>query len=121
MTYRTALKDTQDLYLVQFQIDNGLCVIDETKFETRDNVEIGIVKRVKYGTSYLNATIVGIGKYIVYLYINCIYNIVILLLHSYKGDKNTLSKIENNLLEQNKSKPNKRKVSKQIFFPIIVI
>ena len=119
MTYRTALKDTQDLYLVQFKIDNGLCVMEDTKFETKDNIEIGTVKRVKYGTSYLDATIVGIGKYIVYLHINCIYNIVILLLHFYKGDKKTLSKIENNLLEQKKSKPNKRKVGKSIF-PILL-
>ena len=72
MTYRTALKDTQDLYLVQFKIDNGLCMIEDTKFETKDNIQIGTVKRVKYGTSYLDATIVGIGKYIVYLHINYI-------------------------------------------------
>ena len=98
---------------MQFQIDNGLCVIDETKFETQDNIEIGIVKRVKYGTSYLNATLVGIGKYIVYLHINCMYNIAILLLHSYKGDKKTQSKIENNLLEQNKT--NEKSVGKSSF------
>ena len=68
------------MYLVQFKIDNGLCMIEDTKFETKDNVEIGTVKHVKYGTSYLDATIVGIGKYIVYLHINCIYNIVILFI-----------------------------------------
>ena len=47
-------------------------MIEDTKFETKDNIQIGTVKRVKYGTSYLDATIVGIGKYIVYLHINYI-------------------------------------------------
>ena len=95
---------------MQFKIDNGLCMIEDTKFETKDNIQIGTVKRVKYSTSYLDATIVGIGKYIVYLHINYVYNIIILLLRSCKGDKKTLSKIENNLLEQKISKTNKRKV-----------
>ena len=48
MTYRTALKETKELYLVQFQMDNDLKL-----------------KLVKYSSSHVESTIIGIGKYIV--------------------------------------------------------
>ena len=65
MTYRTALKETEDLYLVQFQMDNGLCIIDDGKFVDKNDLKLNKLKLVKYGSSHLEATIVGIGKYIV--------------------------------------------------------
>ena len=65
MTYRTALKETKDLYSVQFQVDNGLCITDDGKFVDKKDHKINKLKLVKYGSSYLDVTIVGIGKYIV--------------------------------------------------------
>ena len=65
MTYRTALKETKDLYLVQFQMDNGLCIIDDSKFVDKNNLKLNELKSVKYGSSHLEAKIVGIGKSIV--------------------------------------------------------
>ena len=62
MTYRTALKETKDLYLVQFQMDN---VIDDSKFVDKNNLKLNEQKLVKYGSSHLEAKIVGIGKSIV--------------------------------------------------------
>ena len=63
MTYRTALKETKDL--VQLQVDNGLCIIDDGTFVDKKDLKINKLKLVKYGSSYLDATIVGIGKHIV--------------------------------------------------------
>ena len=68
MTYRTALKNSKDLYLVQFKLDNGLCIINDDKLEKKRNLEVGTIKRVKYGSSYLDAVIIGIGKYIVHIH-----------------------------------------------------
>ena len=60
MTYRTAVKETKDL--VQLQVDNGLCIIDDGTFVDKKDLKINKLKLVKYGSSYLDATIVGIGK-----------------------------------------------------------
>ena len=65
MTCRTALKETKDLYLVQLQVDNGLCIIDDGKFVDKKDLKINKLKLVKYDSSYLDATVVGIGKHIV--------------------------------------------------------
>lgn len=61
MTCRTALKETKDLYLVQLQVDNGLCIIDDGKFVDKKDLKINKLKLVKYDSSYLDATVVGIG------------------------------------------------------------
>ena len=79
MTYRTALKQSKDLYLVQFEMDNGLCIIDDGKFVEKNDLKLNELKLVNYG-SYLKAKIVGIGKYIY----NIVYiHIIIVLLISW--------------------------------------
>ena len=72
MTYRTKLVSTKKLYLVQFISDNGLAIVDESKFISKANLEIGGEKVIKYGSKNFDIKILGTGTVILLytIYIN---------------------------------------------------
>ena len=64
MTYKTKLVSTKKLFLVQFISDNGLAVVDESKFISKANLEIGGEKVIKYGSKIFDIKILGTGTVI---------------------------------------------------------